>query len=531
VTTPPRFAVYVRRSAKNELKPGEQETSTEQQLRLCLDYAKRQGWTVPKRHIYDEGAGVSAYRRDSPRTKFDALLAALERREVDGLLVWKLDRATRNSKDTGRLAELHDDGAQVASVTEGAMTGMMLEWMGLVAKQQSRDISTNSRRGKESLALAGRPSGGGRRRFGFEKDQTTIIQHEAEQLRAAAGDIISGVGVNTICRRWNDAGKRMADGKSLWQPTALRRVLLQPRTAGLRGHGGQGMEVMVDANGQPVTLKDQHGRDVEKILDVATWTRLRAVLLDPARRRGGHPVQRMLSGLPVCRSCGKGRFYGRLKDGKPTYVCSSKNIGCFSRIDGAGLDSYVTRAALDWLCGDGLVKARQQLAQGEADHEAVRAALAAAEARLTELADAYSAEDISMPEWLRARAPIERDIKKHREKLEQVPRLAVVADLPSTKRKLTAAWKRMSVAEQRAILSAIVSRLEVGPGVSGRHGFDEERVLLVFVDREQSSRIGWRAGHDASVRKRIKRAPKPHERDARVLDDVVQAMAQTEGEK
>ena len=34
--------------------------------------------------------------------------------------------------------------------------------------------------------------------------------------------------------------------------------------------------------------------------------------------------------------------------------------------------------------------------------------------------------------------------------------LAVVADLPSTRRKLMAAWKRMPVAAKRAILRAVI---------------------------------------------------------------------------
>src|SRR5215211_6664363 len=448
-----RFAIYARRSRSEELEPGEREQSTDRQVEACKKFAELRGWTVAK--IFKE-SGVSAYRNHT-RAEFDDLLAFLERGEAQGVLFWKIDRAVRNTKDVARLVELvESNGIVLASATEGIdtsspMGSMLFELMGSLAKLESRTISVRTKGGKESLALSGRPSGGGPRRYGFEDDQVTVVPAEAVLLQEACQRVLSGVGLNTICRDFNDRGERMADGTSLWQPTALRRMLLRPRSAGLRGHGGNGMEVMRDADGNPVTLKDANGRDVPAIIDIPTWTRIRAVLMDPTRRKGGHPVERMLSGIPLCGSCRKGKFHGRLKGGKLAYVCSSKSIGCWSRIDGVGLERSVTAAAIDWLCGDGLVRAREQLAKGEAEHEAVKAQLAADEAKLMELADAYAANNIDMPSMLRARAPIQQRISKARAKLDQVPRLAVVADLPNTKRKLTAAWRRMSVTQQRAI--------------------------------------------------------------------------------
>jgi DNA invertase Pin-like site-specific DNA recombinase len=521
-----RFAVYVRRSARDELKPDEQETSTEQQLRLCMDHAKRQGWVVPTQHVYDEGAGVSASDySNGTRVKFAAMLTALERREVDGLLVWKLDRATRNSKDTARLADLQDDGLQVASVVEGAPTGLMLEWMGLVAKQQARDISVNSRRGKASLARKGLPSGGGRRRFGFEADQVTLREDEAELIREAARRILAGEGTNTVCKDWNRRGLTMPGG-SVWQATPLRRILLQPRTAGLRQQRTCQRKERKGGHRHSQDCSTITGKAVWKpILDQGTWNRLRVVLTDSKRQQPGHPPHWLLSGLAKCRGCGKGQLYGRLKDEKLTYTCQRGTTGCGMRINGTALEAFVEGATLDWLAGDGLVKARQQLAQREADHEAIQAQLQADEARLADLADLYANGAIDVPEWMRARSPIERRITKAREKLSQVPELAAVADLPSTKKALARTWKKLPVASKRAILKAIIHRFEITPGVPGKTGVDLERVTLVFIDREQPDRkFSWPADHDASDRRRIKEAQRPHETDETVLDVVARSM-------
>jgi hypothetical protein len=205
------------------------------------------------------------------------------------------------------------------------------------------------------------------------------------------------------------------------------------------------------------------------------------------------------------------------------------------RIDGAALDKFVEQAALGWLAGPGLVRARQQLAQREADHKAIQAQLAADQTSLAELADAYAdpANAFGIDEYLRAREPIQRRIAAAQEKLSQVPRLAAVADLPATEKALARAWKKLPVASRRAILRAVIDTLAVGPGTPGRQAFDESRVLLTFIDRQATG--GTRTAivpvelpddpELAGIKQKIEReGPPQHETDEGVLGQVARSL-------
>jgi len=63
------------------------------QLRELEAYAKARGWTVQDRYL-DEGVSGSQTRRPG----VDRLLAACRRRQIDVVLVWRLDRLGRNLK-------------------------------------------------------------------------------------------------------------------------------------------------------------------------------------------------------------------------------------------------------------------------------------------------------------------------------------------------------------------------------------------------------------------------------------------------
>jgi DNA invertase Pin-like site-specific DNA recombinase len=510
----PRFAVYVRRSRKEELRPGEQEVSTAQQLRLCLDYATQQGWTVPKGYTFEE-SGVSAYRKVA-RGQFDDMLAALGRHEVDGVLFWKVDRATRNSTDTARLVEQLDNGRIIASVVEGIVDPSapeMFELHGLFAKMHSRSISVHAKRGKESLARSGRPSGGGRRRFGFEPDQVTHRSAEVELLREASRRIRAGEGTNTVAKDWNTRGLRMPGG-SPWQATPLRRILLNPRTAGLRIHRD---EILGEATW-------------DAILPRPEWEELKAILTDPSRRQGGHPHTWLLSGIARCGGKCKGGLYGRrnAKDGRPVYVDKSSRLGGCNgiKVDGAALEKFVVAHTIDWLAGEGLDKARAQLVANDQHRAAVMDRLTSDEAELRQLANLKATNRISLEEWLVIRDETERRLNAAKAELDEHPQLAALSGLPNGRRALQRAWKKMPLAQQRAILRAVIARLVVHPAVRGRTSFDPDRVDLTFRDREADHRAGSRLGHDASFRRRIKDQADqlPHETDPATLDTVARAM-------
>jgi putative DNA-invertase from lambdoid prophage Rac len=91
-------------------------THDQQTLKLQLEamrkYAKSRKWTVAL-EVRDVGSGASE------RPKRDELLAAARRREIDAVLVWKLDRWGRSLPDlVVTLRELSELGVPFISLTE-----------------------------------------------------------------------------------------------------------------------------------------------------------------------------------------------------------------------------------------------------------------------------------------------------------------------------------------------------------------------------------------------------------------------------
>jgi DNA invertase Pin-like site-specific DNA recombinase len=98
------------------------------QLKAMRDYAKKRGWKI-KHEIQEIGSGAKT------RPKREELLKEARRRQVDVILVWRLDRWGRSVSDLiGTIRELTDTGVGFVSLTEAldlttsagkAMAGML----------------------------------------------------------------------------------------------------------------------------------------------------------------------------------------------------------------------------------------------------------------------------------------------------------------------------------------------------------------------------------------------------------------------
>jgi DNA invertase Pin-like site-specific DNA recombinase len=139
------------------------------QLAAMREYAKRRGWKVA---LEEKEVGSGA----KTRPKREELLRAARRREVDAIVVWRLDRWGRSLLDLiATLQELHAVGVGFVSLTEALdMTtpgGRALAGMLAVFAEFERDILRD--RVKAGIAQArkeGRPHG----------RPPTVRQHAAE---------------------------------------------------------------------------------------------------------------------------------------------------------------------------------------------------------------------------------------------------------------------------------------------------------------------------------------------------------------
>src|SRR5204863_1785232 len=103
-----RVAIYTRLSRD----PDGTQTATARQEAACRTFAELREWEVAD--VYED-VDVSAFR-DVERPAYERLLQVVTRRQVDTVLVWKLDRLARRPSDFERfwsLCETH--GVALAS--------------------------------------------------------------------------------------------------------------------------------------------------------------------------------------------------------------------------------------------------------------------------------------------------------------------------------------------------------------------------------------------------------------------------------
>ncbi len=147
--------IYARYSSDNQ-----REESIEGQLRECLSYAEKNNLKIVNHYI---DRAFSARTDDRPA--FRQMIQESEKKEFSIILVWKLDRFSRDRYDSAYYKhQLKKNGVRVLSATENISEGpegiileSMLEGM---AEYYSAELAVKVRRGQQENALKCRSNGG-----------------------------------------------------------------------------------------------------------------------------------------------------------------------------------------------------------------------------------------------------------------------------------------------------------------------------------------------------------------------------------
>lgn len=440
-----RAGIYVRIS----LDPNGTRLGVTRQTADCQRKAQERGWVVHS--IYEDNDTSASNGR--PRPAYERMLADLEGGVIDAVVVWDLDRLTRRPIEIEHFIDLADR-KQVALASVGGDVDLATDngrlfarIKGAVARAEVERKSARQRAANTQRAEAGRPHAG-RRAFGYTPDGAELVDAEAQHIRAAAEQLLAGGTIHAITAHLNAAGARTTAGNA-WGTTEVRRMLRNPRYAGLRVHRGD----VVGEGAWPI------------VLDRDTHRAVRAVLDDPSRRAPGRPQSSLLTGIAACGTC-EARIYATRSGPRPRlYYCSTR--AHLSRA-AAPVDDYVTATLLTRL-----QKGAPELLDGAADEERVRA-LGARErglrARLDGLAEAYGMEDI---DELQLRA----GSRRLRAELEQV-----VAELTAARRRpavsrllaaddMAAEWEGMGLDARRAAVAATMPLLRLWPAGRGARVF------------------------------------------------------------
>ncbi|TQM62579.1 recombinase family protein [Humibacillus xanthopallidus] len=308
----------------------------------CMRRAADRGWEVLAVHEDNDQSAKSGRRRPG----FEAVLDDVQSGRVGVVIAWALDRLQRNRRDELRLYE----ACQAAGVTLSLVNGAELDFstaagryvadnLGSIARLEVELKSDRQQSANKQAAHEGRRSGG-RRPFGYDQDGMTIREREADAIRTAYRDLLSGVPLAQIAKTWNEvelhSGQaRWAEGHkgepSRWTGQTVRVVLSNPRYAGLRAYKG---EIVAEAKWPPVVAQE-------------TW---RAAVAHLSTRQAvpRKLARRLLSGLALCGVCGAPVWGGgNARQNVPNYRCSAA-YGHFARMS-EPVDEYVSAVILERL--------------------------------------------------------------------------------------------------------------------------------------------------------------------------------------
>jgi site-specific DNA recombinase len=465
-----RAAIYCRLSKAP--KAGDSSVNP----RNSLDRQEQDG----RRIAADRGWDVVAVFREivpasdpyKARKEWKQLLELIEAKEVDAVILWMEDRANRHVVTAGELVKICKE-AGVSKIVlpsyeydltdpedEAKFYGEAVR-----AQQEIARMKKRIRRMQLELAENGQDHGGGKRPFGFtgsgaQKVPLARALAEQDMIREAASRIIAGDTLRGICIDWNERGVAGTQGR-LWSTRTLKRILVSPRIAGLREHNGK----LHEAAWSPIIPREQ-------------WEAVKAILEDPARRtndRGG-VYRYLLSGLVFCGVCGN-RMTGVRRDSYVGYLCRNKygeGGKCVQR-SAAPVEELIIEAVFvaiespEW----------DRLAERPANDPTreLYEHLARDQGLLDRLEDKVAEELISAEVARRKRAEIERRMDRRRAELARLGNTRVVANVPINLRDV---WPNFSLDRQRAILSAVIERIEIHPTGPGRRVFDPNAIKVTW---------------------------------------------------
>lgn len=460
----PDVGIYARISSDRE---GD-GLGVRRQLQDCEKLAQVRGWRVVDRYVDED---VSAYNGHI-RPEYRRLLGDLRDGTIEGVVVWHLDRLHRRPKELEEFIELCDEHgvSALASVSGDIDLGthdgqLMARVLGAFARKESDDKSRRIRRKHEELAQAGKLAGGGTRPYGFEDDRRTIREAEAIVVRECTKRVLAGESVRSLCRDLNERGVRTSTGKA-WTPQVLRRMLLSGRISGQREH-----------RGELVAKAEWPG-----IIAVEETTRLRALLLDPARRTNWSARRYLLTKLLRCGRCGAALVARPREGGARAYVCARGPgyAGCGHMHALADpLEAFIVEAVLYRLDSPELAAALRA-DPSDPDVEAMQAEIDQAQEQLEQLAAMYGRREIALTEWSAARAPVERRLSDARKKLSRLSRTSALDGYVGEAETLRKRWGDLNLSRQRAIVAAVLDHVVVNPGRRGFNRFDPSRFEPVW---------------------------------------------------
>jgi site-specific DNA recombinase len=466
--------IYARVSRKGD----KELRSTGGQVEACRDVLEDRGLPVGEEFVDD---GKSAWDPDVERQDWDRLMAKLESGVSGGVIVFDLERLSRQPPEGERLIKAAERGVLVLDsdgvfdLTSASGKKGFRDAMNAAAYYSDR-LSDRVRRGKLRKAKRGEVDGNGgskRRPFGFEPDGVTVRESEAAILRDMASRFLADESQDSIVADLNARGILTTSGQP-WRVTGLREVLCRERNRGNLVCNGV---IVARLPARPAThtrdcpaacADPEHVIPGEPIIDSKTFDR---VLARYAARRPGRPYTRtyLCSGLAVCGVClhrlstrpvPKMRAYD---DGevRRQYWCKkyaqpgAPAGGCGAvHVDQRGLDAAARELAIAILSDPEHAAAIGAAAARRDEEESGLAALIATdEATALEISDRLGRGEITLARYDAIMGPLDRRLAGLRAAKERLDEPAPVRVPVEPGVAWAARWDAAEPAERRTLLA------------------------------------------------------------------------------
>lgn len=333
---PPQKQTY-ERDCVIYLRKSKGKAGIARQRKENLAYAERLRWQVIAEFAEPNTTAFAKIgEQDAQRPEFDRMVEFLKRdasAPALGIIAWHADRLSRNTGEVRPFVAVCAQGEHLVETPRSGRYDLSLP----AGRKRFRDDISDAEgevdhlieridSAKAEAAAEGKWLGGPRP-FGFKKDGVRHKKGEVQALVKAYRDVQAGMSMHAIAREWNASGVETTGRAAEWDATAVRRVLLRPRNAGLMVWRG---EVVGKA-------------EWKRIVEESEWRAVVRILEDPERRTTPGPQRRWLgSGLYLCGVCGLPRITTRSsrrgERSAPAYRCGP---GEHVARDAKELDRYV----------------------------------------------------------------------------------------------------------------------------------------------------------------------------------------------
>ncbi len=492
--TPLRAAIYVRQSVR-------EDQGIAQQIAECKRRAGAEQWQVVD--VYNDNK-ISATKERGPGTDWARMLADIDAGRVDVVLAVTAARLLRRVVDVIKITKPERD-VRIVTLRDGIDTAnmggrLMLMILVMFAEEEIAEKEARAIPYRAGRREAGHPSPG-LVPFGYSwvpalhRDERgtryVVAPDEAAALRFMSRELLGGASLGGIVAALNAGEARNEHGAPLgessrttregkpWITTTVRRLLISPYPAALLPPAVPEGE---HYNAARIDWSKCTPGAWEPIVSADAVLAARHKLLNASRlsHDGKTRAKWLLAGVGRCGKC-----KGPLRSCKTKTTAQSVRgyrctAGCFQR-PADPIEAYVAEAVVGVLSAPGVLQHLPDEGADVAPLSARRSALVATRGEWFERAKAGT---LAPHEWDALAAQHDAEIREIDAHLAEALTADPLAEIV-TSNDVQSMWDGMTTARRRAVLGALVHRVEVLPVGKGRR--------VVTVEQTEGTVVmGWK---------------------------------------